>query len=280
MSSPISAFTAVPNPQMLAFMGAQSFIMMFQAGEGWQYGKRRISAMSNEDFNKLTPERLLQNQSVTLKSSIRTIEQSMNAMTPMVGTIVAQYGDFIKEIIKVAPLVVQNIFGDSHAGQTLSGNIEGGFDTLAAIDKKIGEFAQSLKDAFADANAQVPSSDIMDVDVSKLIPTFKPKVPSPPKTITPSRGFLGGPAPKTSLGQKFREFEKTRNPAEKLLAAMEKSKAKLVSEYNRILKQLRQGGRGTTSTTRKIQSLRKGISQVERQIVLQKVKINKSKIRR
>ncbi len=103
MSSPLSAFTAVPNPQMLAFMGAQSFIMMFQAGEGWQYGKRRISAMTNEDFNKLTPERLLQNQAATLRSSISTIEKSMNDMTPMIKTIISQYGDFLREIIAEAP---------------------------------------------------------------------------------------------------------------------------------------------------------------------------------
>ncbi len=84
-------------------MGAQSFIMMFQAGEGWQYGKRRISAMSNEDFNKLTPERLLQNQAATLRSSIGTIEKSMNAMTPMIGTIIHQYADFARQIVAQVP---------------------------------------------------------------------------------------------------------------------------------------------------------------------------------
>ncbi len=60
MSSPISGFTAIPNPQMLAFMPIQSYLMMYFAGSGWQYGKRKISAMSNEEFNKLTPEQLLQ----------------------------------------------------------------------------------------------------------------------------------------------------------------------------------------------------------------------------
>ncbi len=109
MSSPLSGFTAVPNPQMLAFMGAQSFVMMYQAGEGWQYGKRKISAMSNEDFNKLTPLKLLQNQSAVLRTAIGTIEKSMNDMTPMIRTIIRQYGDFLKEIVAVAPPVISDV---------------------------------------------------------------------------------------------------------------------------------------------------------------------------
>ncbi len=109
MSSPLSAFTAIPNPQMLAFMGAQSFIMMYQAGEGWQYGKRKISAMSNEEFNALTPQIVMEKQAVVLRSALSTIEKSMNDMTPMVGSIIKQYGDFIREIIAAIPETIQNI---------------------------------------------------------------------------------------------------------------------------------------------------------------------------
>lgn len=109
--SPLSGFTAIPNPQMLAFMGAQSFIMMYQAGEGWQYGKRKISAMSNDEFNKLTPQIVLEKQAVVLKEALPTIQKSMDAMTPLVGTIVEQYGDFIREIIKAIPGLFENIFG-------------------------------------------------------------------------------------------------------------------------------------------------------------------------
>ncbi len=118
MSSPLSGFTAVPNPQMLAFMGAQSFIMMYQAGEGWQYGKRRISAMSNEEFNKLTPELVMEKQAVVLRNSLSTIQRSMNDMTPMIRTIVEQYGDFIREIIAAIPQTLSNITQPSAQSQT------------------------------------------------------------------------------------------------------------------------------------------------------------------
>ncbi len=111
MSSPLSAFTAIPNPQMPAFLGAQSFIMMYQAGEGWQYGKRRISALSNEEFNKLDIKSLMERQAMELKGAIPIIERSMNNMTRMVPMIIEQYGDFIREAIKAMPQFFQNITG-------------------------------------------------------------------------------------------------------------------------------------------------------------------------
>ncbi len=107
MSSPLSAFTAAPNPQMLAFMGAQSYLMMYMAGAGWQYGKRKISAKSNEEFNALTTVSLYKSMTTELKESIPSIEKSMNDMTPIVGTIVEQYGAFVKEIIAAMPRAVE-----------------------------------------------------------------------------------------------------------------------------------------------------------------------------
>ncbi len=107
MSSPISGFTAIPNPQMLAFMPIQSYLMMYFAGSGWQYGKRKISAMSNEQFNKLTPEELLQQHSIELKNMLPTLEKSLNDVTPLVRILIEQYGDFIKAAIAAVPSAIQ-----------------------------------------------------------------------------------------------------------------------------------------------------------------------------
>ncbi len=111
MSSPISGFTAIPNPQMLAFMPIQSYLMMYFAGSGWQYGKRKISAMSNEEFNKLTPERLLEQHSDELKRVMPTLKKTLDDVTPLIAILVEQYGDFIKEAIKAVPQALQNIIG-------------------------------------------------------------------------------------------------------------------------------------------------------------------------
>ncbi len=106
MSSPISGFTAIPNPQMLAFMPIQSYLMMYFAGSGWQYGKRKISAMSNEQFNKLTPGDLLEQHSIELKNMLPTLNKSLRDVTPLVGVLIEQYGAFIREAIKaVGPAI-------------------------------------------------------------------------------------------------------------------------------------------------------------------------------
>jgi len=109
MSSPISGFTAIPNPQMLAFMPIQSYLMMYFAGSGWQYGKRRISAMSNEQFNKLGPEDLLRQHSVELKNMIPTLEKSLNDVTPLIKILVQQYGDFLVAALQATPKAVGTV---------------------------------------------------------------------------------------------------------------------------------------------------------------------------
>ncbi len=121
MSSPISGFTAIPNPQMLAFMPIQSYLMMYFAGSGWQYGKRKISAMSNAQFNKLTPEELLQQHSIELKNMLPTLDKTLNDVTPLIKTLVEQYGDFVREAIKAIPDAIGNIFQQS--GQVGQGQI-------------------------------------------------------------------------------------------------------------------------------------------------------------
>ncbi len=150
MSSPLSAFTAIPNPQMPAFLGAQSFIMMYQAGEGWQYGKRRISALSNEEFNKITPQSLMERQAMELKGAIPVMERSMNNMTAMIPMIIEQYGDFIREAIKAMPQALTNI----QPGATISEGMNQFYaDFISQRDsagkKFVGQFGQSQMLAYA-----------------------------------------------------------------------------------------------------------------------------------
>ncbi len=111
MSLPISGFTAIPNPQMLAFMPIQSYLMMYFAGAGWQIGKRKISAIPNDQFNKMSANDLLKGFTADLRETIPTLESSMQDITPLVNILVKQYGDFAREIINVIPQVAQNVAG-------------------------------------------------------------------------------------------------------------------------------------------------------------------------
>ncbi len=67
--------------------------------------------MSNEDFNKQTPLSIMQNQAFVLRQALPTIEKSLNDMTPLIHTIIEQYGDFAKEIIRVLPQTIKGVTG-------------------------------------------------------------------------------------------------------------------------------------------------------------------------
>ncbi len=92
-------------------MPIQSYLMMYFAGAGWQIGKRKISAIPNDQFNKMSANDLLKGFTADLRETIPTLERSMNDITPLVGVLVEQYGEFIKEIIRVTPSTAQNIVG-------------------------------------------------------------------------------------------------------------------------------------------------------------------------
>jgi len=102
MVLPVSGFLPVPLPMMIPFMGAQSLVIGKMFGEGFQYGKRKISAMPNEEFNKLSFEDLMSNARNEIKASIPTMQQAMNDMQPMVATVVHEFIDYLKLVLEAA----------------------------------------------------------------------------------------------------------------------------------------------------------------------------------
>ncbi len=90
-------------------MGAQSAVMMKMAGENWQYGKRRISAMSNEDFNAMTPVKLYQIETDELRAIIPSIESSLASMTPLTSTIVTEMINTLKLGVEASGSYIANI---------------------------------------------------------------------------------------------------------------------------------------------------------------------------
>ncbi len=78
----------LPLPMMIPFMAAQSAALALAFGEGFQYGKRRISAMSNAEFNALTPEILFNRQQLEISKMIPSLKDSMRtyseSMTPAI----------------------------------------------------------------------------------------------------------------------------------------------------------------------------------------------------
>ncbi len=95
MSLPIGFFAPLPLPMMIPFMGIQSAVMAEQFGTMFQYGKRRISAMSNEEFNKLTPKMLQERMTREIEGMIPEMKEQIQAMRPMVELIIKEFAQYI-----------------------------------------------------------------------------------------------------------------------------------------------------------------------------------------
>ncbi len=94
----------LPLAMMIPFMGIQSAVMAKQFGENFQYGKRRISAMSNDEFNKLTPAILQNNANAELKAMIPSMQQSIIDMQG--------FQEFlVKEFIRMVDSLLQKGLG-------------------------------------------------------------------------------------------------------------------------------------------------------------------------
>ncbi len=103
----------LPLAMMIPFMGIQSAVMAKQFGENFQYGKRRISAMSNEEFNKLTPVMLQERANAELKAMIPTMEASITDMRDFQKFIVKEFLEMISDLISQG---LGNLFGPDIVG--------------------------------------------------------------------------------------------------------------------------------------------------------------------
>ncbi len=106
----LSGFLPIPLAMMIPFMGAQSLIIGKQFGEGFQYGKRKISAMTNDEFNKLTPQKIAHDSARELSEMIPEMKASITDMREFQSFIV-------NELIATAKQLPQDIFGEGTEGR-------------------------------------------------------------------------------------------------------------------------------------------------------------------
>ncbi len=83
---------------MIPFMASQSLAMGEAFGKGFQYGKRRISAMTNEEFNKFTPKQMHIETTAEIASMIPNMKQSMDNFSTLQPAI-------IKELLSYALVI-------------------------------------------------------------------------------------------------------------------------------------------------------------------------------
>ncbi len=104
MVLPIGGFLPIPLALMIPFMFMQSVMMGYGFGTGFQYSKRKISAMSNEEFNATTIANETQKMFASYKLIIPDLEQSIRDSKDLQKTV-------LTEMINIPANLLKDLFG-------------------------------------------------------------------------------------------------------------------------------------------------------------------------
>ncbi len=97
---------------MVPFMAGQSLAMGEAFGKGFQYGKRKISSMSNEEFNKLDFRELSESLATDYRVMIPSLTKSIENSQVLQQSVFTALGQIITSIPENAKEFLQGIYKD------------------------------------------------------------------------------------------------------------------------------------------------------------------------
>ncbi len=97
----IGFFAPFPLALMIPFMAGQSLAMGEAFGKGFQYGKRKISSMSNEEFNALDFKELSESLATDYRVMIPSLQKSIEASDELQKSVFRAFGDIIGTIPEI-----------------------------------------------------------------------------------------------------------------------------------------------------------------------------------
>ncbi len=181
LSSPISGFTAIPNPYMIPLLFLQSLLIGAGFGIGYQGERRKLSAMSNEDFNKLDLGLHAFNQFKEILAR-NDFGKMLDLMHPLTKQLADAFGQFINQL----PQNIGNVVNEATGGLNLfASSALVGAPGSGGISSTSSDFDKYLK--FLAQTAQ-PGTD------------FPGPAQNPP---TGSSGPIGPPAPEAPVLDAF-----------------------------------------------------------------------------
>lgn len=181
MGLPVSGFMPLPIPYMIPFMAAQSMVMGDAFGRGYQMGKRRISSMSNEQFNAYTHTQLMIDLHQDIQAAIPTMKQGLSNMD--------EYTQFvINKLLNILP-------------QMTKGLIQQGADDVVTVGTEFGDLGKKVFDYLKDLG-QLPTAH------GDSSTPYKWQAPPPPPGplpdwMKPLHGPVQGPPDKTKERDDF-----------------------------------------------------------------------------
>ncbi len=106
---PVGFFMPLPLPIMIPFMMWQSAAIAAGFGTYFQFAKRRVSAMSNEEFNKSDPHELVNSMYEDIVKSIPSSFAKVDSLTPV---ILQSMNVMLDQAVKwLAGVISGNVFG-------------------------------------------------------------------------------------------------------------------------------------------------------------------------
>lgn len=94
----LGLFAPLPLAVMIPFMAGQSFAMGEAFGKGFQYGKRRISSMTNEKFNAMTASDHFSETTADIKAMIPAMSSTMETFHTLQTDIILKMIDYIAKL--------------------------------------------------------------------------------------------------------------------------------------------------------------------------------------
>ncbi len=193
MVLPVGGFFPIPLAMMIPFMATQSLVMGEAFGKAFQFGKRKMSAMSNDEFNKLKIEDVASEMFKSYKNIL-----------PELKTSIADSADFQNHIFAQLILLGPNLI------KALGGAV------LTDIAEKVAPTPDVVEGERVRQPGITDIPEIIKKDVSKFNPPskihsrFKPSVVQV-KKITDTNRIRGIKNQLVSLNRQLTSLEIARN---------------------------------------------------------------------
>ncbi len=94
----LGLFAPLPLAVMIPFMAGQSFAMGEAFGKGFQYGKRKVSSMTNEEFNASSGPQMFAETTADITQMIPTMSNAMEKFHTLQTDIILKMIDYIAKL--------------------------------------------------------------------------------------------------------------------------------------------------------------------------------------
>lgn len=150
----IGLFAPLPLAIMIPFMAAQSAAIGQAFGTHFQYAKRKISSMSNEEFNKLTPTQLVEDLTADIRGMIPSVTRSFDDMEKLQTIII----DSLLDSVRNLPSDIISSLSKAPDTPSVSPSVAGFTGGLPGIDSGIGNLLQAIANGIGQAFQFQPST--------------------------------------------------------------------------------------------------------------------------